>query len=77
VLTVSTSKVRGKVSANLSWKGAETATVSIFVDGALLTTVPNGGSYTYRSPGRGQVNLRVCEAGTTSPICSQDQKVAM
>ena len=77
VLTVTTSKIRGKVSANLAWDGAETSTVSIFVNGALLTTVPNTGSYTYKSQGRGQTSLRVCEAGTASPVCSQEHKVAM
>jgi hypothetical protein len=74
---VTTSKIRGKVSANLAWDGAETSTVSIFVNGALLTTVPNTGSYTYKSQGRGQTSLRVCEAGTASPVCSQEHKVAM
>jgi PKD repeat protein len=77
ILTVTTSKTRGKVSANLAWDGAETSTVSVFVDGALLTTIPNTGSYTYKSQGRGQTSLRVCEVGIAAPVCSQEQKVAM
>jgi PKD repeat protein len=77
VLAVTTSKVRGKASADLAWNGAETSTVSVFVNGALLTTVPNTGSYTYRSQDRGQAGFRVCEAGTASPVCSLEQKVSM
>ncbi len=71
LLTVTTRKVKGKAAAELTWSGAETATVSVLVDGAFVAAV-SGGSYAYPSPTRGQTTrtFQVCETAASGGICS-------
>jgi PKD repeat protein len=78
ILTAVGNKVKGRMAADLTWKGALTSTVSIFLNGSLVKTVSNTGSYTYTSPTRGQAvyNFKVCETGD-EPVCSVEQTVAM
>jgi len=78
VLNVVGYRVKGKPAADLRWKGAATGTVSIYLNGSLLATVANSGSYDYRGTKGGQsgYTFRVCESGSTS-MCSQDMKVTM
>jgi subtilisin family serine protease len=77
-LTAVGSKAKGKNTVDLSWKGAETGTVAVFLNGSVLATVANTGGYTYRSTSRGQAtySFKVCETGTDA-ICSLEQKVTM
>ena len=79
ILRATVSKVKGRSTAALTWDGAATPAVSIFLNGAPLTTVANSGGYTYRSTARGQATYRftVCESGTGNPVCSLEQKVVM
>jgi subtilisin family serine protease len=78
ILMVTSSKAKGKATAVLAWTGAETNTVSVFLNGSLLATVTNSGSYSYRSSSRGQASYRfkVCETGS-DPVCSPEQNVVM
>ena len=68
--------MRGFHTVDLSWSGATSANVDVFLDGALLTTVPNTGSYT-DSIGVRRSNVRytykVCEADTST--CSNEVTV--
>jgi PKD repeat protein len=78
ILTVAGRKVKGRMAADLAWKGARTSTVSVFLNGSLLGTVPNTGNYSYKSSNRGQTvySFKVCETGADS-VCSLEQEVAM
>ncbi|HKP31029.1 MAG TPA: S8 family serine peptidase, partial [Gemmatimonadales bacterium] len=76
VLSATSYRVRGKSVADLTWKGAETGSVSILMNGSLIATVPNSGSYEYRGAKGGQssVGFKVCEVGPT-PMCSQEVRI--
>jgi PKD repeat protein len=78
ILTVSGSKVKGRAVADLRWKGSQASTVSVFLNGSRLETIPNTGSYSYRSSTRGQAvySFKVCETGGDA-VCSQEQKLSM
>lgn len=80
-LSVRGYKVKGKLTADLTWSGATTGTVDIWrKDGgapiALITTLPNNGTATDSTNyvGGGTLTYRVCEAGSTT-ICSADRAV--
>ena len=61
-------KVQGRWRTDLSWSGADGASVDIYRDGSLLTTVANSGSYTDVTSfrGGGTLTYHVCEAGTSN-----------
>lgn len=79
LLTASGRKVKGRATADLRWSGAASASVSILVNGAVVATTANGGSYSYRSPARGSATyqFQVCETGVSAPICSATVQVYM
>ena len=70
-------KQKGKVSVDLAWRGATSATVTILVNGTGVGSVPNTGSYTWRPSARGTVTyqVQVCEAGVPDAVCSAAQMV--
>lgn len=76
-LTAQARKQKGKVSVDLAWRGATSATVTILVNGIGVGSVPNSGSYTWRPSTRGTATyqVRVCEAGVPDPACSTTQSV--
>jgi subtilisin family serine protease len=67
-LSVSTYKVRGINTADLSWSGTTSTSVDIRRDGSLLTTVSSSGSFTDTLGSRGGAThtYQVCEAGTST-----------
>jgi PKD repeat protein len=70
-------KQKGRHIIELTWTGAETSQVDVYVDGRLEATAANSGAFTYQASARGQATyrLKVCEAG--SGMCSLEQSVAM
>jgi serine protease len=54
----------------LAWVHATSATVDIYRNGAVLSTVNNDGSYVDVLTVRGIYTYKVCEAGTTN--CSNE-----
>lgn len=75
-LNVTSYKVKGVQHADLSWRGAATATVDVLRDGvAVAAGTPNDGAHTDRmAKGKGDYTYRVCESGTST--CSRDVKVS-
>ncbi|WP_203338506.1 S8 family serine peptidase [Nocardioides limicola] len=71
-LGVTAYKVKGVKHADLTWSGAGTAQVQVLRDGAPIATVPNTGSYTHDSGGRGggSHSYQICEVGSDPPVCS-------
>jgi subtilisin family serine protease len=74
-------KVKGRMTADLTWSGATTATIDVWrKDGgaaiALVATVPNNNAYTDHPNyvGAGTLVYRVCEAGSTTS-CSPDRAI--
>jgi PKD repeat protein len=67
-LQVTGYKVKGTKMADLTWTGASSTNVTIWVDGSVVATTPNDGAYThnFNSKGGGSYTLRVCEAGTST-----------
>jgi hypothetical protein len=71
-LTVTTSRSKGSWYADLSWSGADTANVDIFLNDDPLATVSDTGAYSHelgRKPG-GEFRFRVCE--TDGDPCAED-----
>jgi hypothetical protein len=64
-LTTNGYKVKGRVTVDLSWSGANTSSVEIWRDGNLLTTTANDGAYTDVTglKGAGSLAYQVCETG--------------
>ncbi len=66
-ITLSTNgyKVKGKLSVDLTYTGATTANVDVFVDGSLVGTVANTGFATHNTglKGGGTLVYQVCETG--------------
>jgi len=73
VLTVNERRGQDRVLVRLRWTGANTASVKIFRNGALLARVPNTGSYTDTLTVRGLYTYQVCEFGTGN--CSNEVRV--
>jgi subtilisin family serine protease len=48
-LSVIAYKVRGRKLADLSWSGADTTNVDVFMDGVFVATVSNSGSWTHNT----------------------------
>lgn len=68
-------KDRGRHQIDLSWSGATSTDVDIYLDGGLLTTTDDDGAYTHSTNNRGQgsYTFEVCEAGTST--CSNSVTV--
>ena len=66
--SVNAYKVKGKKRWDYSWSGAASANVDIYLDGSLVATTANDGSYTYitNQKGGGSHSHQVCEAGTAT-----------
>lgn len=64
-LSGSASKQKWAKTIQLSWKGAEGSAVTIKLNGALLGTTGNTGSFTYEtaSKGRSSFDFEICEIG--------------
>ncbi len=79
LLSVSSRKVKGHSTATLSWTGATSATVTVYVDGAAAGTVANPGSFVFTTPRKGQNSyiFRVCETGVAGAVCSADVPATM
>ncbi|MDH3271076.1 MAG: PKD domain-containing protein [Gemmatimonadota bacterium] len=71
-LSVSGYKVRGRQHADLTWSGANSASVDVYRDGVVILTTPNDGFQTdsINNRGGGSYTYRVCEAGSST--CSQE-----
>jgi len=74
-LTLNGRKDKGKHIVDLSWSGTTSATVEIYRDGGLLTTVPDTGSYTDNTNNKGgRVYIyKVCDVDTGS--CSAEESI--
>jgi hypothetical protein len=61
-------KVRGVNHVDLSWSGAGGTQVDIYLNGSLLTTTSNSGSFTHNTGDRGGAtySYQVCEAGSST-----------
>ncbi len=73
VLTVNERRGQDRVLVRLRWTGANTASVKIFRNGALLARVQNTGSYTDVLTEHGIFTYQVCEVGTGN--CSNEKRV--
>ena len=60
----------------LKWSGATTASVDIYLNGAVTATTPNNGQYTTDIVAAGTYQYRVCNAGSTT-FCSADVMVTV
>ena len=69
------SKYRGRAAAAISWKGATGPSVVVEVNGAVVATVPNTGSWRYEARLRGVHAIRVCETADRG-YCSRAQSVS-
>ena len=69
------SKNKGKHVIDLTWSGVTSATVEIYRDGSLLTTVPDSGGYKDNTSNKGgRVYIyKVCDVDTGS--CSADESI--
>jgi len=68
-------RLKGKHAIDLTWTGATTSKVALFLNGQPMATLDNTGSYTHTTSSRGQAtySFRLCEVGTT--MCSRDETV--
>ncbi|WP_298805940.1 PKD domain-containing protein [uncultured Lentibacter sp.] len=66
--SVSAYKVKGKKRWDYSWSGATSSSVDIYLDGSIVATTANDGTYTLVTNGKGggTHSHMVCEAGTTT-----------
>ncbi len=70
-------KVKGVHTIDLSWNGASSTTVDVYLDGSVVATTANDGAYTDSTGNKGggvSYTYRVCEAGTST--CSNQTTVA-
>ena len=67
-------KVKGRHNIDVTWSGATSTNVDIYVNGSATTTA-NDGAWTYSSgnKGKGSYTIEVCEAGTST--CSASVSV--
>ncbi|MBW3570648.1 MAG: S8 family serine peptidase [Gemmatimonadetes bacterium] len=68
VLSVAQTRVFELATNELAWSGAASSEVDVYRDGAVIATVPNGGTYRDAVVGSQTVVYRVCQAGTA--VCS-------
>lgn len=73
-LSLSSYKVKGANTVDLSWSGAGGTHVDIYRNGSLLLTTPNDGAHTDNTGQKGAATFgyRVCAAGSTT-VCSEEQ----
>jgi len=66
--SVSAYKVKGKKNWDYAWSGAVSTNVDIYLDGSVVATTANDGSYTHSTnqKGGGTHSHQVCEAGTNT-----------
>jgi subtilisin family serine protease len=64
----------GRLSVNLSWKGAGTSDVNVILNGVLHETTRNTGSYRFSLRARDNYSVQVCETGV-APMCSSEATV--
>jgi len=69
-LSVIGDKVRGKLYADLTWSGATSTDIDVYLKGSLYATTENDGIFRtgLLGQGGGSATFQVCEAGTS--ICS-------
>tara|TARA_R110001592_G_scaffold354334_1_gene653903 strand:+ start:42 stop:1871 length:1830 start_codon:yes stop_codon:yes gene_type:complete len=72
-LDASTGNAKGKNYVDLSWSGASTSSVDIFLNGSLRTTTSNDGTYRDSFRTSGSFTYKVCDQGTNN--CSSDVTV--
>ena len=74
-LRASGRKVGGINTVRLTWSGATSNNIDVYRNSALITTVPNTGTYTDSTgdTGRARYTYKVCEAGTST--CSNEVTV--
>jgi PKD repeat protein len=68
-------KVKGVKNVDLTWSGANSGSVDVFRNNALVTTTANDGTHTdaITTKGGGSFTYRICEAGTST--CSNNATV--
>jgi subtilisin family serine protease len=64
-------KIKGRQQVDLTWSGADTASVDVYRNNSLRVTTTNDGAWTdgIGAKGAGTYTYRLCEAGTTT-TCS-------
>jgi hypothetical protein len=68
-LSVYTYKIKKNKYADLTWSGANSTSVDVYLDGSIIATTPNDGAYTHGPvKAKTSVTYQLCEAGTS--ICS-------
>lgn len=74
-LTARGKRIGGINTSRLKWRGATSANIDVYRDGAVIATTPNNGSYddSTGTSGHASFTYKVCEAGTQS--CSNDATV--
>lgn len=74
-LSVSAYKVRGVQTADLTWTGATSASVDVYLNNNVVETTANDGFHTHSTGNRGggSGTFQVCEAGTS--VCSNEVSV--
>jgi hypothetical protein len=74
-LTATGERIRGRHNFTLTWSGATSSNVDIYINGSFYTTTANDGEWSLATNNRGGASytLQVCEAGTN--ICSNIAQV--
>jgi hypothetical protein len=74
-LTTRGYKVKGVRRVDLTWSGATSAEMDVYLDSSPVVTTGNDGAYTHvlSGKGSGSFTFKVCEAGTTT--CSNTSTV--
>ena len=69
-MTLSGNRSKGNRQANLSWSGATTSNVDIYINGSLNTTTANDGSASFSVSKNATYTFLVCEEGGST--CSNE-----
>ena len=72
-LSSNVTRSKGKWYLDLSWTGSTAASMDIYRDNVVVTTVANTGAYTEQLTQSGTFVYKVCDAGTTD--CSNEETV--
>jgi subtilisin family serine protease len=65
-LTLSGNRSKGNRQANLSWSGATTSNVDIYINGSLNSTTTNDGSQSFTVSKNSSYTFSVCEEGSSN-----------
>lgn len=65
-LTLSGSRSKGNRQANISWSGATSSNVDIYINGSLNTTTTNDGSQSFSVSKNSSYTFSVCEEGSSN-----------